>query len=285
MIQIIPFHSTSDHWAKTLGNTSLQLSTMSTRVLFIKPGYTNFPLTTNIYEYVPLPIFTFTNPAVGCKNNPNTCRLVLVRDVTQNPPTFNENPLCFTLPDQAKTANLFIAAMRGTITWNQISCKETNTNHKNLTGFTSYHNKIWWFLCPCAGSFRKDMKQNKLTDSSPLCNMNTTVQKDNSISILSKNIKAVQAITTTINGSTKKTIVTTKVTGGLLTQKTALTRQREPSIKCNCSTKFFIRCCIQNGMHEVEWYWQHQKHNLFNLHNMTHMQASGPVEDWLSEKV
>lgn len=38
-------------------------------------------------------------------------------------------------------------------------------------------------------------------------------------------------------------------------------------------------------MFEVEWHWKHQNHDLFSLQDMKTMRASGPLKDWLSEKV
>lgn len=188
---------------------------MSNQAEFIKPGLQNFPLITNIYDYVPLPIVTFADPAVGCQNNPNSCRLV--RDVTKQAPTFAENPLCFTLPDQAEIVDVFVAAMRGTVTWNQISCIKTKPNPTentgNKLGRTSYHNKIWRFFCPCAGTPRKANVTASPATAPPNRAFNTTINKDGSINIHSRNFKAVQTVTTTYKGSTKHTVVTTEVTG------------------------------------------------------------------------
>lgn len=265
---------------------------MSSRISFIQPGYENFPLVEDIFEYVPLPIVTFAEPAVGCENNPNSCRLV--RDVTQSPPQFPSNPLCFTLPDIAETAEVFIAAMRGTVPWNQVQCKESNskeTNAKTNVGRISYHDKIWRFTCPCAGLPRKPTTAAlNATNPNIVANLvprtvNTTVNKDGSIAITSKNVTAYQTVTTIINGTTKKTVVATEVTGEPCTQPPTPTRQREPSIKCNCLAKFFIRRRIDNGMHEVKWYWAHQNHDPFSLTDMKRMRASGPLKEWLSEKV
>lgn len=189
---------------------------MPPRVPFIKPGNENFPLIEDIYDYVPLPIITYTDPAVGCENNPNSCRLV--RDVTKTPPAFPSNPICFTLPEQAKTAEVFIAAMRGTVPWNLISCKETKytlPTSQPTVGRTSYHNKIWRFACPCAGAPRKTNFTSISTNTPDIKSriVNTTVNKDGSIAIASKTVKATHTVTTTINGNTKKTVVSTEITG------------------------------------------------------------------------
>lgn len=261
---------------------------MISRVPFIKPGVENFPVIEDIYEYVPLPLVTLTDPAVGCKNNPNSCRLV--RDVTKTPPNFPTNPLCFTLPDQAETAEIFIAAMRGTVAWNLISCKETTAiqvSKQPTVGRTSHHDKIWRFFCPCAGAPRKHSTPlNSLSETTPPPRrVNTVVHKDGSIAITSKNVKATHTVTTTIHGSTKKTTVATEITGEPCTPPTVGTLQREPSTKCGCSSRFFIRRRIDNGQHEVEWHWKHENHNPFSLTDMKNMRASGPIKQWLTEKV
>lgn len=114
----------------------------------------------------------------------------------------------------------------------------------------------------------------------------TTVNKDGTIDIQSKSVKAVQTITTIINGKTKKTTVATEITSKPLTQlKTVTFHKREPSTKCSCPAKLFICCWTHNSLHEVEWHWKHKGHNPFSLDNMKHMKASGPLKNWLSEKV
>lgn len=260
---------------------------MALRVNFIKPGTTNFPITTNIYNYVPLPIVTFADPAVGLEDRPNSCRLV--RDVTKTPPTFAENPVCFTLPDQAKTAEVFIAAMRGTISWNQISCNDTTKNSHltigNKISRTSYHDKIWRFACPCAGAPRKAPTLLSNRPSFPPRVVNTTVHKDGRIDIYSRNVRAVHTVTTTTHGTTKKTVVATEVTGEPSTPPATKSHKRDPSTKCHCTAKFFIRCRFDNRLHEVEWHWKHHNHNPFSLQDMKSMRASGPLKDWLSKKV
>lgn len=190
---------------------------MAPRNDFIQPGPNNFPIITNIYNFVPLPIVKFADPTVGCEKNPNSCRLV--RDVTQKAPTFAENPLCFTLPDQPDITKVFIAAMRGTINWNQISCNETQppitASYENKLGRTSYHNKIWRFVCPCAGAPRKVSTNVSTTHLPTNRSVNTVVHKDGRINIVSCNIRAVQTVTTTIQGNKKHTVVATEVTGHL----------------------------------------------------------------------
>lgn len=261
---------------------------MTSRTPFIKSGLDNFPLCEDIYNIVPLPIITYSEPAVGLKNNPNTCRLV--RDVTKSPPTFEKNPLCFTLPNQNEIDAIFIAAMRGTVQWNQISCIETDSNTHNVEaiklGRTSYHDKIWRFHCPCSGKPRKQTPQPTPETVPQTRLVNTTFNKDGSIDIRSKNVKAVQTVTTSIDGVTKKTVVATEVTGDPWTQGTPVkTRQRKESIKCECPARFFIRRRIDNAQYEVEWHWNHVNHNPFSLHDMRRMRASGPLKSWLTEKV
>lgn len=94
---------------------------MNPRDPFIKPGLINFPVIDDIHDVVPFPIVTYADPAVDCEDATNTCRPV--RDVTQSPPTFPNNPTCFALPNQVEVA-VFIAAMKATVGWNLISCKE-----------------------------------------------------------------------------------------------------------------------------------------------------------------
>lgn len=215
---------------------------MTARSTFIKPGYTNFPLCHDIYDYVPFPIVTYTDPAVGLENTPNSCRLV--RDVTQQPPTFATDPVCFTLPNQHEIVEVFIAAMRGTVQWNQISCNETKRHtasaESNKIGRTSYHDKIWRFHCPCSGSPRKDATLTSTGRPDTVSAVNTTVNKDGSIDIQSRNVRALQTVTTTIHGTTKKTIIATEVIGKPLSSPAVKTRKREESTKCKCTAKFFI---------------------------------------------
>lgn len=257
---------------------------MAPRISFIQPGPENFPLCHDIYEYVPLPIVTYTEPPIGAENNVKTCRLV--RDVTKQPPSFPSNPVCFTLPDQAETVKIFVAAMRGTVSWNKISIIESQPQTINSDspkpGRTSYHSKIWRYHCPCAGAPRSELVAVK---PGVHRSVSTTVNKDGSIQINSKNVKAQQTITTTINGQHKKVVVATEVTGEPLTQPHVKTRQREPSTKCRCPAKFFIRRRLDDGMHEVEWHWKHENHDPFSLDDMKKMRASSQVKEWLSDKV
>lgn len=161
----------------------------------------------------------FADPTVGCKNNPNSCRLV--RDVTKQAPSFAINPLCFTLPDQPDIVNIFIAAMQGTVNWNKTSFNKTKSKPTNpqetKLGQKSYHNKIWRFACPCAGAPRNVLNSVITPPSSGKHTVNTVVHKDRQIDIVSRNIRAIQTVTTTIQGNTKHTIVATKVTGQPLT--------------------------------------------------------------------
>lgn len=260
---------------------------MAPRISYIQPGLDNFPLCKDIYEYVPLPIVTYADPPIGAETNPKNCRLV--RDVTKQPPSFATNPICFTLPDQAEIVDIFIAAMRGTVAWNKVSVNETSTTPSfeeiPKPGRPSHHSKIWRYLCPCAGSPRKSNHTPLVQQPGVQRSVNTTVTKDGTIEIRSKNIKAKQTVTTTVNGQTKKTVVATEVTGDPLTQTPIKTRKRDPSTKCQCPAKISIRRRINNGMHEVEWYWQHERHNPFSLEDMKRMRVSSQLKEWLSEKV
>lgn len=259
---------------------------MPSRINFVQHSTTNFPLCNDIYDYVPFPIVTYTDPAVGTENNPNKCRLV--RDVTQQPPTFATNPACFTLPNQNEIAKVFIAAMRGTVQWNQTSCnkiKSHNPNSEgNKIGRTSYHNKIWKFHCPCSGSPCKAAKIASSNKTSTISSVFTTANKDGSIDIQSKNVKALQTVTTTTYGNTKKTIVKTEVTGQPTSQSTPKTRKQDESTKCNCPAKYFISQHTEDSLFEVEWNWEHSNHDPFSIHDMKRIQASGPLKAGLSEK-
>lgn len=184
---------------------------MSSRVPFIKPGLDNFPLCEDIYNIVPLPIVTYAEPAVGLEKNPKTCWLVC--DVTKSPPKFEKKTLCFTLPHQTKIEATFIAAMRETVQWSQISCIENapkiNKIEAHKIGRTSYHDKIWRFHCPCSGTPRKQTPHLTPEPANKTRLVNTTVNKDGSIDIRSKNVQAVQTVTTTIDGVTQTTVVAT----------------------------------------------------------------------------
>lgn len=262
---------------------------MAPRSSFIQPGPDNFPLCHDIFDYVPLPIVTYTDPPIGAETNAKSCRLV--RDVTKQPPTFPQHPVCFTLPDQPETVNTFVAAMRGTISWNRISVITSNNpvteqspnNTPNKPGRISYHSKIWRYHCPCAGAPRKETQA--VVKPGVHRSVSTTVNKDGSIQIHSKNVKAQQTVTTTTNGQTKKVVVATEVTGEPFTQPTVKTRQREPSTKCLCPAKFFIRPRLDDGLYEVEWHWKHQNHDPFSLDDMKKMRVSTQLKEWLNEKV
>lgn len=259
---------------------------MAPRINYIQPGLENFPLCEDIYEFVPLPIVTYTDPPIGAETTSKSCRLVC--DVTQQPPTFAANPLCFTLPDIAETADIFVDAMRGTVAWNHISVTHSqptaNEQDTPKPGRPSHHSTIWRFHCPCAGSPRKDSNVIALKPGVQR-SVNTTITKDGTIALISKNVKAKQIVTTTINGATKKTVTATEVTGDPLTQSPVKTRKREPSTKCQCPAKFFIRRRFDNGLYEVEWHWQHKRHNPFSLEDMKKMRASTQIKAWLTEKV
>lgn len=256
---------------------------MAPRCSFIQPGPDNFPPCQDIYDYVPLPIITYTEPPIGAETNPKSCRLV--RDVTKQPPNFPQNPVCFTLPDQPETVDIFVAAMCGTVSWNRISVttsnKGTTNPSANKPGHISYHRKIWRYHCPCAGAPRKDSE----LIVHPHRAVSTTVNKDSSIQINSKTVKAQQTVTTTINGQTKKVVVATEVTGEPLTQTTVKHRQRQPSTKFRCPAKFFIRQRTSDGMYEVEWHWQHENHDPFSLDDMKKMRVSTQLKEWLTDKV
>lgn len=260
---------------------------MAPCISYIQPGLKNFPLCTDIYKYVPLPIVTYTDPPVGAETDAKNLRLV--RDVTKQPPQFANNPVCFTLPKHGEAVDIFVAAMRGTIAWNRVSVIETNTTTPSpdspKPGRISHHSKIWRYLCPCAGSPRPQIKTNVVHKPGIQRSVNTTVTKDGTIEIRSKNVTAKQTVTTTINGAVKKTTVATEVTGDSLTQTPPKTFQREPSTKCQCPAKFFIRRRIDNGMHEVKWHWKHEGHNPFSLKDMKRMRVSSQLKEWLSEKV
>lgn len=260
---------------------------MAPRISYIQPGLDNFPLCHDIYDYVPLPIVTYVEPPIGAETTTQSCRLV--RDVTQQPPTFAENLVRFTLPDHAETVDIFIAAMQGTIAWNRISVTQSKPTTPNddtpKPGRPSHHSTIWRYHCPCAGYPRKDSNSNTTVTPGVQRSVKTTVAKDGTIEIRSKNVKAKQTVTTTINGTVKKTIVATEVTGDPLTQSPVKTRKREPSTKCQCPAKFFIRRRLDNGMHEVEWHWKHEHHNPFSLDDMKKMRASTQIKEWLNAKV
>lgn len=94
-----------------------------------------------------------------------------------------------------------------------------------------------------------------------------------------------ETVTTTTHGTTKKTIIATEVTGELSTPVYSKPCKQEPSTKCKCPAKFFIRQRTNNGLHEVEWHWKHQNHNPFSLQDIKIMRALVPFKAWLSEKV
>lgn len=95
---------------------------------FVQPGVDNFPVLDNIYDLVPIPIVT-EFPAIAAKKYKDTsCQLV--GDITRDPPTFEKNPLCFTIPRKPDIKEEFIAARKATIAWQQRSKTDNNTKFK-----------------------------------------------------------------------------------------------------------------------------------------------------------
>lgn len=139
------------------------------------------------------------------------------------PPKCTENTVCYKLPVAVKSVKVFIVAMRDTVDWNQIICKETkyNISNTNKTGHMFHHNRIWCFFCPCAGASRKWTKLDVPNCYTKLwCFINSTVKKDGSIKINSKTVKSIQTVTIRIKDNTKKVVVATNVTSVPMTQPT-----------------------------------------------------------------
>lgn len=123
----------------------------------LEPGLENFPLIHDIYDVVPMPL-TY---AVPCETN----GMPFVRDVSKDPPAFDSNPYCFTLPNVTNTFDDFVSAMGATIRWVPRK-KELLNGRGNLTsaeaaardaqrttkkpGPRRVHERTWIWDCPCA---------------------------------------------------------------------------------------------------------------------------------------
>lgn len=174
---------------------------------------------------------------MGYRNIPNICQLF--HKFTQVAPKISTHPSCFTLPDQVEAAKVFITAIEGIVGWKQISFKETiltkgsTTGHK--VGRILYHIKIWKVFCPWAGYPLEVLVETttKKTPNYSHCLVKTTVNKDSSIEISSKNIKVLQTATTTVKSATKTTILEMEIIGEPLIQPVAT-----PICTCGPSIKF-----------------------------------------------
>ncbi|KAH9821488.1 hypothetical protein DFH28DRAFT_858282, partial [Melampsora americana] len=202
-------------------------------------GTEKYPLLQDIYDIVPLPIIHYVPLPDGSDLPSDSLRLV--RNVTKDPPHFEEPVLRRTLPDVANIREDFVAGMRTTIAW-VVDAKRKNgrlrlssdevkalqgSSSKKRSGPKRIHEETWTFRCPCAGHPRKKASSNS----------------------------------------------------------SILTRNSKPSIKVGCPAKFTIKKCIDNGLYELDWSWQHANHDPYSLLDMKQMRLASAVRDWLCERV
>lgn len=124
-------------------------------------GAPGFPMLVDIYDVVPLPLIHYEPPPIGSDYSANACRLV--RDITREPPSFESNPVCFTLPEKAGIFDEFVAAMRTTVAWTSEGSRFNGSlgipseladeyyKDKRKPGPARLHEKTWFFNCPCYG--------------------------------------------------------------------------------------------------------------------------------------
>ncbi|KAG0138954.1 hypothetical protein CROQUDRAFT_24977, partial [Cronartium quercuum f. sp. fusiforme G11] len=74
-----------------------------------------YPILADIYDVVPMPFIHYV--PIPSESDLPTDSLRLVRNVTDNPPSFDTLPLCRTLPNVPNTREDFVAAMHSTVHW------------------------------------------------------------------------------------------------------------------------------------------------------------------------
>lgn len=127
-----------------------------------------FPQIDDIYDVVPMPLIHWVEPPPGSDYSKDSIRLV--RDVTQEPPSFNSYPLCFTLPSKVGIFEDFVKAMSSTIKWTGgkgkfngslgVSAAEADAYYQRSTdkrpGPDRIHETTHNFWCPCFGPVRRN---------------------------------------------------------------------------------------------------------------------------------
>ncbi|KAH9823468.1 hypothetical protein DFH28DRAFT_881201 [Melampsora americana] len=211
----------------------------------VSKGTDKYPLLQDIYDIVPLPFIHYVPLPDGSDLPSDSLRLV--RNVTKDPPAFDEPILRRTLPDVANIREDFVAGMRTTIAWvvdakrkngrMRMSSDEVNAlqaaSTKKRSGPKRIHEDTWTFRCPCAGHPRKK--------PSAIASNNNPAEK--------------------------------------------LKRNSKTSIKVGCPAKFTIKKRIDNGLYELDWTWKHANHDPYSLSDMKQMRLATPVRDWLCERV
>ncbi|KAH9807199.1 hypothetical protein DFH28DRAFT_916544 [Melampsora americana] len=133
-------------------------------------GSDKYPLLQDIYDIVPLPFIHYVPLPDGSDLPSDSLRLV--RNVTKDPPQFDEPILRRTLPDVANIQEDFVAGMRTTIAW-VVNSKRKNgrmrlsldevkalqvTLAKKRSGPKRIHEETWTFRCPCAEKLKRNSK-------------------------------------------------------------------------------------------------------------------------------
>ncbi|KAH9806774.1 hypothetical protein DFH28DRAFT_919330 [Melampsora americana] len=62
-------------------------------------------------------------------------------------------------------------------------------------------------------------------------------------------------------------------------------QKSQPSMKVGCPARFTIKKRIDNGLYELDWFWQHLNHEPYSVADMKRMRLASPVRKWLSERV
>lgn len=237
------------------------------RAVKTPPGPQNYPLLEDIHTIVPMPLITYANPELGNEFKTNACRLT--RDVTQDAPSFDTYPLCFTLPKTEDSFDWFITAMRSTVKWlahkkgstGRTPANKVDSAHQQRTrpvGPTKVHDYAWTFHCPSFGQRRvsQSFKSKPSADFEHSQLENTTIALPP------------PALRHLVHNPEYK-----------------ITRKRKPSYKCGCPAKFMVRRRADNGLFEVEWFWKHTGHNPFNIEDMRHQRMSAPLRTWLDKRL
>ncbi|KAH9809500.1 hypothetical protein DFH28DRAFT_933891 [Melampsora americana] len=121
---------------------------------------------------------------------------------------------------------------------------------KAKTGPKRIHEDTWTFRCPCSGK--------------PRTNTNTDTPVLSTPEFLGR------------------------LAGNCLTAvmpKPKSKQKSQPSMKVGCPARFTIKKRIDNGLYELDWFWQHLNHEPYSVADMKRMRLASPVRKWLSERV
>lgn len=214
-----------------------------------------------------MPLITYADPALGYEFRPNSCRHV--RDVTQVAPSFDTNPLCFTIPSPSDSFDSFITSMRSTVNWlahkkgptgrptTRQKHDQTDLSGRNV-GPTKVHDYTWTYHCPCFGTphVTQGIKTNPININSQTASPGVPMDPP-----------------------------ATQLHHLVNDPEGTVFRKRKPSYKCGCPSKFMVCQRVNNGALEVEWFWEHLGHNPFTIDNMRRQRMSTPLRAWLDNRV